>query len=238
MRQALEAVMAVDYQADHSPNLREIAHRMGFHVATVRKYCPDLCQAIVLRYKRHWSETENQCRMKQALEIALTKPIAEPLEHVARQLHCEAMILRRYFPDLCRAIVARYRGRFDSAHIEQHLQAVLASEGEVPALHALAREMDSTYYILSHHFTDLCRQISARRYAERRKRHQKRMTAVAAEIRQVVLQLHEKNIYPSNEQVRGAVGDRHILRTKEGRDAWLLTLQELGYPTDIFQKEI
>lgn len=236
MRQTLEAIIAVDYHADHVPNLNEIAHRMGFRTATVQKHCPDLSQAIVSRYKRHWDEEENHARMKQALETSLARAVPEPLEDVARHLQCDAMTLRRHFPNLCRDVVTRYRERVDYACIEQRLREVLASEEEVPAVYAIAREVGYARHILYHNFTDLCQQISTRRYAERRMKRQERMAVVGEEIRQVVLQLHEQHMYPSARQVSKLISDQHALRTKEGHEAWMIILQELGYPTDTLRK--
>ena len=236
MRQTLEAVIAVDDQADQSPCLAEIARRMGFHVATIQKHCPDLSQAIILRHKRHWGEEEHRTKIKQALEMSLAKPVPESLEDLARQLHCNAMTLRMHFPDLCRAIVLRYRERFDYGRIEQKLREVLASDEEVPSVYEIAREMGYERHILRDKFADLCHQISTRRHAERKKRRQVRMASDSEKVRQTVLHLHEQKIYPSARQVFNAIGNQHILRSEEGYNAWLLALQELGYPTDTFQK--
>jgi DNA-binding transcriptional regulator YhcF (GntR family) len=232
MRQILEAILAVDYHADHVPNLREIAHRMGFHTATVQKHCPDLSQAVASRYKGHWNEEGNHARMKQALETSLAKAVPEPLEEVAQRLGCDAMTLRRHFPDLCRAIVTRNREHVDYACIEQRLREVLASEEEIPAVYAIAREMGYARHILYHNFTDLCQQISTRRYAQLRMNRQERMAVIGKEIRQVALQLHEQRVYPSSRQIAKRISDQHALRTKEGHEAWVSILQELGYPTD------
>jgi DNA-binding transcriptional regulator YhcF (GntR family) len=232
MKQTLEAVITVDYHADHVPSLSELAGCMGFCVATVQKHCPDLSQAIVLRYKRHWSEKENQTRMRQALEMSLAQPVPRPLVEVARQLNCDAMILRKHYPDLTRAIVKRYRSRYDFAHMEQRLQEALASQGDTPALAALAREFGCGDHILEQRFPDLCHQVTVQRLEERRRRRQERMTVISEEIRQVALQLHEQHMYPSVRQIAKRISDQHALRTKEGHEAWIIILQELGYPTD------
>jgi DNA-binding phage protein len=64
MRQTLEMIVALDPHVDPFTSLKEIAQHMGFTDPVVRKHCPDLSQAIVLRYKRHWDEEEKQTRMK------------------------------------------------------------------------------------------------------------------------------------------------------------------------------
>jgi len=234
MRQTLEAVISADDQSDQFPRLKEIARRMGVAVLTVQRHCPDLSQAIVLRYRRSWKEEGNHTKMKQALEMSLARAIPEPLSDVARRLQCNGMVLREHFPDLCRAIVTRYREQIDYAQIEQRLQEVLASQEEVPAVAALAREMGYSRHILDAKFPHLCHQIAARRYAERNRRHQEWVAAEGEKIRQVVLQLHKENVYPGIREVVRRTGN--VFWRKEAREAWRLTLQELGYPTDTFRK--
>lgn len=173
--------------------------------------------------------------MQQALEMSKARAIPEPLSDVARRLHCDAMVLREHFPDLCRAIVTRYREQVDYAHVEQRLQEVLASQEETPAVAALAREMGYSRNILNSRFPHLSHQVAARRYAERNRRHQERVAAEGEKIRQAVLQLHKENVYPSIREVTRRTGN--VFWRKEAREAWRLTLQELGYPTDTFRKQ-
>ncbi len=135
--------------------------------------------------------------MKQALEKALENPAPEPLANVARKLHCHTSSMRRYFPDLCRALVSRYRERFDDARIEQRLREVLASNAEAPAVYELAREMGYKRHVVWDKFPELCKQVSTRRYAERRRRREERMATHSSEIRQTAYLLHSQSMYPS-----------------------------------------
>lgn len=98
-----------------------------------------------------------------------------PLTTVARQIGCDTSTLRKYFPDLCQAIVTRYRTRFDYERIHQRLKEVLAADAEVPSVCELARQMGYKIHILWFNYTDLCKQISARYLAQQRKRHEERM---------------------------------------------------------------
>jgi hypothetical protein len=236
MRQVLEAVLVVDDQVDPLPSIRDIARRMGYDEETVRKHCPDLCKAIARRNKNHWAEEGHRVRMKQALEKALVNPEPESLGNVARQLHCDTATMRKYFPDLCRAVVTRYRERFDDARIERRLREVLASSEEAPAVYELAREMKYARHIVWDKFPELCKQVSARRYAERKGRREERMAGISKEICCAAFLLHEQGIYPSARKVFTLLNDPHILRTKEGHEAWRMALEELGYPTDKFRR--
>jgi transcriptional regulator with XRE-family HTH domain len=236
MQQVLEAVLAVDYQVDSFPYLKDIAQRMGFDEETVCKHCPDLAKAIKWRYKNNWAEEGHRMLMKQTLEKALASPEPGPLANIAQQLHCDTASMRKYFPELCHAVVIRYRKRFDDTLIEQRLREVLASNTETPAIVMLAREMGYGVNILRDKFPELCKQVSARRHAERRERRKEHMMGICKEIRHTAFLLHEQGIYPSARQVLKLLNDPHILRTKEGHEAWRLTLEELGYPTDKFKR--
>lgn len=237
MRQTLEAVLAADHPTDQFPCLKEIARQIGFDDETVRKHCPDLARTIARRYRRQWTEEGNHSRMKQALEIAKALPNPVPLWEVARQLHCDTAVLRKYFPDLCEAIVTRYRERYDVVYIEQRLREVLTSRENAPSLNTLTKELGCQDHVLKRLFPDLCQQISTRRHRERERGHQVRLAATGEKIRQAVLQLHEQGVYPSVRKVLEIIGDPSLLREKALREIWWLTLQELGYPTETTEKD-
>ncbi len=232
MRRVLETVLTVDNQADSFPSLKDVAKRMGFNEETVRKHCPDLSKAISWRYKNRWTDESHLKVMKQALENALANPEPEPLANVARELHCDTTSITKYFPDLCSAIVTRYRERFDYTFIEQRLHEALNSNTEAPAVYELAREMGYERHVVKDKFPELCKQISMRRYTERRKQKEERMTPLCNDIRQAVYIIHSQGIYPSARQVTKQLSDTHVIRTKEGHEAWRQALKELGYPVD------
>ena len=140
--------------------------------------------------------------------LASSEPV--PLMDVARQTGCDTSTLCKYFPDLCQAVVMRYRKRFDNEQVQQRLQEVLTSNEEVPSVSELARQMGYGVDTIWAHCTDLCKQISARYRAQQRK----------------------QGIYPSSRRVSERLNNRHILRMIEGHEAWHLMLEELGYPTD------
>jgi hypothetical protein len=236
MRQALQNVLEIDDQVGSPLNLKSLAQRMGYNIETVQKHCPDLARAIQLRYKRRWAEGDNLDKMKLALEKALTQRMS--LASVAQQINCDQSTLRKYFPDLCANIVTKYRERFNSEQIEQRLQEVLLSEKEVPAICELARQMGYEPHILCQKFPDLCQQISARRRAERKRRHEKKIAGICEEIREIMLQLHQQKTYPSARQVATLLSNPIEIRTKEVHDFWVKMLEELGYPTDTFKRYV
>jgi hypothetical protein len=56
------------------------------------------------------------------------------------------------------------------------------------------------------------------------------------EIRQAAYLLHSQGTYPSARQVTKQLSDPHVIRTKEGHEAWCQVLEELGYPAGHLKK--
>ena len=231
----LETLLASEEIARY-PSLKEIAQWIGCSVNTLRRHCPDLCRASAKRYKRKWVDDSVRLQMREALESTLASSDPVSLMAVARSVGCQPGTLRKYFPELCHAVVARYRGRFDDQRVQQRLQEVLASDEDVPSVSELARQLGYSAYLIWNHFTDLCKRISARYRAQKRKQHKERVRATCEEIRQAVLLLHNQGIYPAAKQVSLLLENRHSIRTIEGHEAWRLALAELGYPTDAIKR--
>lgn len=213
MRQALEAVLDIDEENPFPfPALRQVAQRLGYHTATLRKYCPDLCQAIVMRYRWSSTGTDALMRMRQALEDALVSDKRMSLTAIAQQLGCAPSVLYERFPDLCRSVVTKYRGkRLDKEQIAQHLQDMLNGGEKMPGLREISRQLGCGRFILEHNFSDLRREIALRRRAERRKQHVERVVRISAEIRQTVKELHQQGIYPSSDLIKKQLNKPYIL---------------------------
>lgn len=111
------------------------------------------------------------------------------------------------------------------------MQEVLNSSEKTPGIRELARQFGCRHQFLENNFPDLCKQIALRRRTELRKQREERVTRTYTEIHQTVMVLHQQGIYPSSRQVTKQLNKPHILWKKEGREAWLLALEELGYPT-------
>jgi AraC-like DNA-binding protein len=164
------------------------------------------------------------------LENFLKSPDILPLEEIARRLGYNSMVLREHFPDLCRAIVKRYRERFNHQQIEKRLTNILSDPGEPPSIKEVARQLGyGDRHFLEYHFPDLCKQISARRHIERKQRCDEQDHKICLEIRAIMLSLHQRGIYPSCRQVSKLLSDPHGTRRNSGHKTWLLTLEELGY---------
>ena len=244
MRHVLETLLAREEIACY-PSLEEIAEWIGCSVDTLRLHCPDLCRASVERYERQCADGRGRLQMRddgvrlrvrEALVSALTASDPVSLMAVARRVGCQPATLRKYFPELCQAVVARYRGRFDGQRVQQRLHEVLASDEDVPSMRELAGQLGYSVTLICHHFTDLCKGISARYRDQKRKWHEEQMKTVREEVRQAVLLLHNQGTYPSAKRVSFLLKNRHSVRTFEGHEAWRLALAELGYPTDAIKR--
>jgi len=238
IRQALELVLKIDEENPLPfPSLHQIAQRIGYHPTTLRKYCPDLCRAIVTRYRQLWTGDDAQMRMKRALENALVSDKRMPVEAVAQQLGCASAVLYRHFPDLCRSIVTRHQGeRFDKEQIRQQLQDILSSDEKMSSIKEIARQRGYRLSILEKNFPDLCKEIVLRRRTEQNKQHEERVTGICTEVHQMVIALHQQGVYPSSVRVAKQLNNSHILWQKEAHEAWILSLDELGYPIDHLKK--
>src|SRR5262249_49182207 len=78
MRQIIETLLRKK-EIDPSPSLKEIAQCLGYDVRTIRKFCPDLCRASVMRYKRQRNRSNARIEMQQALKNALACSERPPL---------------------------------------------------------------------------------------------------------------------------------------------------------------
>src|SRR5450755_2666991 len=90
------------------------------------------------------------------------------------------------------------------------------SNEPAPSIAQVAREMGYERSVFWNNFPQLCKQVSARRRAERRDQRKERLTGICKEIRRATFTLHSQGIYPSARQVFQQLGDPHVIRTKEG----------------------
>lgn len=167
--------------------------------------------------------------MRQVLEKALVGDERFSLEKLSNQLGCDRATLRRHFPDLCDAIVARYCGRIDNERVRQRLQEVLLGEKDTPSVNELSRQLGYPRHILVRRFPELCKKIALRRLAERKLRHTELVERICKEIRQAVLTLHQQGIYPTARQVAKLLSDPNLIRAKDGHEQWRAMLSSLGY---------
>ena len=105
-RQQLEMVIAE--LGPEPPSLLTICRQLGYHPNSLKHLCPDLCQLIedkVQTYHQHKKQA-----IKETLQAILDGARA-PLSvtAVGREFECSLSTIQRYFPQLSRAVSAKYK---------------------------------------------------------------------------------------------------------------------------------
>ena len=193
-------------------------------------------------------------RLRQALEAVLqgSEDLPPSLKEVARRLEYHPRQLQRHFPDLCRAITARYKAspifvrqipekaarsktaqkqfrRFDTDRLRQPLEAVLQDpEDPPPSLKEVARRLDADSDQLQRYLPDLSRAISARYDDAMKAMRVKRVQRICDEVRGAVYKIHVQGRYPSMNAVRKRLKAPHVFREPEMLAVWRETMKELG----------
>lgn len=233
VRQVLESLLAEE--ADPSPTVDEVARRLGCSADMLRRKFPDLCRAITSRAIRKYIDAEALNTMRSTLEKELAGDGRLPLDVVARQIGYSVPTVRKYFPELCQALVKRYRERNNYEQARQKLEEVLASNEEAPSVKELARLMGYKYQNLRNHFPELCKRITARHNAVLRRRHEEWLANHCSRIHQAVSILHKQGVYPSRSRVGELLKDLaviHLLRLPRGFESWKAAMEDLGYSVE------
>lgn len=149
------------------PSLEVVAQRLGRDSNTLRYQLPDLCRAIVGRYKRQKKllPGNKRKRITQALREILNKD-SEPssLADVARQLGYVAATLKKYAAKLCRAVTARYI-EFRSWRWNKIQESMInaLSEYPPPSILKLAERVGCSKTSLYSRFSSICHALAERR---------------------------------------------------------------------------
>lgn len=213
------------------PSLKKIANDIGCHPSTLLKYCPDLCKEVNKRYRKQWANDNAKVCLMRTLESALVSEKRVPLSFVARQVGCAPETLRKYFPDLCSAVVTRYYERYDRDFIQKKLEDCLDQRENIPSIKEIAVSIGHNDSFLWWHFPELCKQISLKRRLEREEQHKRRLDNICYSITQAALLLHSQGVYPSARQIAQLTGDPFLLVEREAQEMWRSIMKDLGYST-------
>ena len=137
--------------------------------------------------------------------------------------------VRKHFPELCQAIVARHRARFDFNNVQALLEAVLENEEPpYPSFKEVAARLGFIPETLRGRFPGLASKITERYFAYRKKASQERIQRICREVRAAVYTLHGQGVYPSADRVRFLLSDPNEMRDRSAQEAWHQALRELG----------
>jgi hypothetical protein len=119
---------------------------------------------------------------------------------------------------------------FDAEQVRRALEAELALEVEPPnSMSAVAKRLNYDHSFLYKHFPELCRAISDRYRAYRKRKREERKRQILDEVRQTTYRVHEQELYPSQERVRLLLAKPGSIKEPGALAAWHGALQELGW---------
>jgi AraC-like DNA-binding protein/DNA-binding transcriptional regulator YhcF (GntR family) len=133
------------------PTLATISRQLGYHLNSLKYLCPDLCQIIEDRYQTYHQQKKQA--VKETLEAILNGERA-PLSvtAVGREFGYSLNTIQRYFPELSRAVTARYkvyvreRGEQRRRQLDEEVKQItrmLFEEGIDPKLHRVILRLSS-----------------------------------------------------------------------------------------------
>lgn len=151
--------------------------------------------------------------------ISMSKDVSQ--KALAEQLEVKGKVKKRY-----RVLRAE--------EIRKELEAELLMQGGLPSpMSAVARRLKYDHSFLRRHFPELCRVISDRYRAYRKKKREERRQTILDEVRQVTFRVHAQGLYPSQERVRLLLRKPGSIKEPGALAAWHNALQELGLETGV-----
>jgi hypothetical protein len=207
MEQAIEKALL----QDPPPTLRDVSLTLGLSSASGLSYhFPALCRALVERSK----ERRRHCllQIEQVLRVALSQdPPPTVGEVVARIGHRNGSTLRRWFPDLYRALAIRAPQRHDWSLRAKRLLLEQAAIEEPPLSgRSVAERIGTDSGYLRTLFPAIWRQIVARHAEYRQREAAKDRDEFAEEARGIARDLLKAGKYPSRKRVRSLIRDSRL----------------------------
>jgi hypothetical protein len=118
---------------------------------------------------------------------------------------------------------------FPTERIRLTLEAEISEQITPPRpMSTVAKELHYDQTFLYHHFPDLCRAISNRYLAYRKKQRVERNQRILDEVQQVTRQVYNQGLYPSQERVRLLLTKPGSMKEAGALATWHATLKDLG----------
>ena len=143
-------------------------------------------------------------------------------------------ILRNLFPDLCDQLKERraeYRRSITESNTIQArnlLERILQeNKDSPPSLEEIAEKHGYHTQTLNKYAPDLCREVSSRYLAYRKKAREMKIKQVCDEVRDITVKLYSQGIYPNTGQVHKLLTNPGYFREGEVVATWKKTLKEL-----------
>lgn len=117
----------------------------------------------------------------------------------------------------------------DVEKIKGKLIAELQREKEPPTpMRKIAKCLGYDQSFLYKHFPEICRAISSRYGAYRKRKREERKQKILDEVRQATFRVYGQNLYPSQERVRLLLTKPGSIKELGALAAWHVALQDLG----------
>jgi hypothetical protein len=183
------------------PTLKSVADKLGYTTAgSLRDRCPELSKQLVKRRSEYFKELDK--KLEESLETALNDSPPLPLETIAKKLGYKASASFRYrFPELCYAISTRfkeYNPRFE--FVSKALRAAL-TQVPPPTIESISKSLNVCVNSLYKCNSEICYRISERHRQFTKNTSLQRRMERQEMIRSIVLDLHAKGVYPSQDKV-------------------------------------
>jgi DNA-binding XRE family transcriptional regulator len=208
MRQLLEQELNKENPRRPSALAAEIGYK---YLSTARGKFPELWRSLIAKHRECEEERKRKQldRERQTLAVALREDPTPTMREILRRLgYSSGERLYKNFPDECRAIgeqrAQQKKDWFEK--LEANLRAAL-SEEPPRTLKDVAASLGFRCGTLSDRWRELCHAIAARYAAYRKEEVLKRRLALKERIRQIVFELHQSGIHPSENHIRPLICD-------------------------------
>lgn len=210
----VEKVMLAALGEQPPPSASEIQRRTGRKIETLKRRLPDLYDQICARYRSfHRPEQVSDEGAEAALKAALKQNPPPSLQNVFRLLGCRSTGYRFYarFPNLCRAVAARYREHrnkpFDVEEARRSLEEML-TECPAPSFSEAARRLGHGRLFIRTKFPELSAALSGRHKSWLCKQRDEGRKALRQEVETAIRDLTAEGLYASNAHIQGRLS-RH-----------------------------
>ena len=199
----IKEILEESLAQEHPTSAFHIAISLGYSGAgSIWNKFPDLCRAI--GKKIALNKTMQLGNTRQALRAALEEELPPSLEQISKRVgYGSPTPLRKYFPDLYRALVAR-RASYQADRkdkLRSALEAILTEEPP-PTIPAVCKRLGLSESWLYSLYPDLIHAIAARHRIRRDQSMKDRRERSRMEVFQIVADLHRQGERPSQALVQ------------------------------------
>ncbi|MCC6615312.1 MAG: TniQ family protein [Anaerolineae bacterium] len=193
------AVLELALQQEHPVVLSKWVQQHGYRTGDLYHRFYDLCVQVTQRF-----HTDKEARCRGYLQTFLSEQTLPTLTEICSTLNVGVHYLKQHFGDELQVIEARRQAQLEhhEAFVEAYLERMLTEGEPALSLNQIAEALGKSLRYLKNHFPLQSRVLVVRRH-EHVARH---VEATCDRIRQSVLDLHQRGIYPSVDRIHSVIG--------------------------------